>query len=452
MSVLISKESSKIARYWGRKVGSYVAHIFDNYIGSLKGKIVCDPFGGAGSIILEALAREAKVIYIDINPYAHLIVRVLLEGANLNEVDRICEKILSRKRLAYRKANGKLGFIEKDKLYTIKIRRKTYRVKYYIWEDGKCYAKLENGKIIPECKDLENVEPYYWYPKNLPLKYPNGLSFDKKRNYEFIADFFTKRNLIILSNIYHDIMKYTKRNSRERRALLLAFLSILYQASKMAREKAGSWGINSYWVPKRHIEKNPYVLFISKVKKIRRILELVKKNIKELSLLDVISTTKWINGDYQAILINNDAITVMKKMPSESIDFIITDPPHTDEIQYLELSFFTNSWLIGQKCYELFPKEIIVNNRQGKDFRKYIDMLEEFFKQCFRILKDQGKIILFYHEERERILNKMINLIEDAGFIINSKLTFNSMYQRNIGDRDTLRGRKITIVIGHKHL
>ena len=252
---------SRIARYWGRKVYEATEIIFSEIVRDVKEKIVLDPFGGAGCIILEALRRGARGIYIDINPYAYLIARVTTEWFNTEKLLRKAEVVFSRKRLAYRGSNGSIKYIERDKLYTITVNGVRKKVKYYEWRDDECWAVTIDGKKV-RASDFTGGEPYYSPPYYM-FWYPWGEPFDKKRNYDWLHEFFTNRNLIILTNIWQDIRPLktvSRKDTREHRAMALAFLSILYMASKMARPRAGSWGVNSYWVPRLHVEYNPYDL------------------------------------------------------------------------------------------------------------------------------------------------------------------------------------------------
>ena len=52
-------------------------------------------------------------------------------------------------------------------------------------------------------------------------------------------------------------------------------------------------------------------------------------------------------------------------LPGDSIDYIFTDPPYADAVQYGELNFVWESWLGGTPDWH--GDEIVVNRARGKD-------------------------------------------------------------------------------------
>ncbi|MCS7386512.1 MAG: hypothetical protein NDF55_07260 [archaeon GB-1867-005] len=448
-NVRVMQKYSKIARYWGRKIYEATKVIFLNITGNIEGKVILDPFGGAGCIVLEALRYGARTIYIDINPYAYLIARVMLDWFDYEKLRLKAEKVLSRKKIIYQGLDGSTKYIGADELYTIEVQGVKKRVKYYEWIDDECCAVTFDGEKI-RTSDFTEGEPYYQPPK-YKLWYPWGEPFDKKRNYDWLHEFFTNRNLIILTNIWHDIRPpktISGKDTREHRAMTLIFLSILYMASKMARRGAGSWGVNSYWVPRIHVEYNPYDLLRRKLKRILKMSPPLQYQAKTSGSIH--SIPRVIRGKLHAAILHGDCTKILKHISPNSIDYVVTDPPHADEVQYLELSFFMNAWLRSNP-YSWAIDEVIVNRRKHKDFNTYIRMLTSAYKLIHNVLKPRGKMILIYHEESEQKLKEMIKAAEKAGFSLEKKLSGEMKYQRNIGDRNTLRGKIYWILVYSKN-
>ena len=69
--------------------------------------------------------------------------------------------------------------------------------------------------------------------------------------------------------------------------------------------------------------------------------------------------------EFRNKIICDDCIKVMKEMPEESVDVIVTSPPYNIGIKY-------NS------------------HKDNMPFNKYLDWMEDFTKECFRILKEDG--------------------------------------------------------------
>ncbi len=440
---------SRMARYWGRKVHEAIELIFSKIISDVKYKMVLDPFGGAGCIILEALRRGARGIYIDINPYAYLIARVTTEWFNSKKLYRKLEIIFSRKRLIYKRSDGSIKYVERDKLYSITINGIRKKVKYYEWKDDECWAVTSDNERI-KATDFTEGEPYYSPPRYM-LWYPWGKPFDKKRNYDWLHEFFTNRNLIILTNIWRDIgslKTFSGRNTREQRAMILAFLSILYMASKMARLGAGSWGVNSYWVPRIHMEYNPYDLLRRRLCTFLKMQSPLPYSVRTTGSIQGIS--KVLKGRLDIAFLQGDSKKILRYIPPNSVDYIITDPPHGDEIQYLELSFFMNAWLKIDP-YSWMPNEVVVNRNQQKGFDDYIKMLVSIYKLVYNVLKPHGKMLLIYHEEDRQRLKEMIKATEKAGFSLEREIEGMMRSQRNIGYRNVVEGKRFQILICSKN-
>lgn len=90
-----------------------------------------------------------------------------------------------------------------------------------------------------------------------------------------------------------------------------------------------------------------------------------------------------------------------------SVDYIITDPPYYDNVQYLELSDYFYVWLreVLKQDYDEFQpelvakaREIVVNSRAGKSKRFFIESLTNLFSEANRVLKPDGEMIFTYHQ------------------------------------------------------
>ncbi|MFM6474960.1 MAG: type II modification methylase, partial [Dolichospermum sp.] len=75
---------------------------------------------------------------------------------------------------------------------------------------------------------------------------------------------------------------------------------------------------------------------------------------------------------------------------------ILTDPPHSDRIPYLELSEMWNC-LINKEVD--FSQEIVVSNARTrlKDKKCYADEMTDFMQIATRILKPGGILALFFN-------------------------------------------------------
>ena len=388
-------------RYWGRKDSKLAEDYIISY--SRDGEIVLDPFAGSGSIMAKALELKRRAIYNDLNPVA---------------------LIIAKGNLLRKKAKVTLSKRYRD-LYMIDYQGEKREVSYYLWEgDRITKAKLYYGPLIDyQGKDYEGEIPYP-YPKDV-LYYNNGRPFDKRRTVDRVDELFTKRNLLILSEILNEIPRDEKS--------LSAFISILYQSSKMARPNAGPWGLPCYWIPYRRAERNPYLHFEKALRRINKM------------------GNGWIEGDVYGVLESKADVTFLNAdaknlpIPDNSVDLVVTDPPFFDEVQYFELSYFYAAWL---KVRLDFDNEIIVNHRRCKEEKTYLKDLEKATEEIHRALKRDKYAVIMFHEENEEKVNEIRNVISSFFTIVKEDVA--AMQQRTIGDRDTKRGRELRIIVAKK--
>ena len=464
--------SNSVIRYWGRKPYVLAQDYISKY--SKRGEIVADIFGGSGVFVSTALDLGRRALYVDLNPFAELIARSLIEGCDLDEYQRAVQVILSRKVVPV-KIRGKRVNISARKLFSIKcvcgreaeakfvsftrayrslsilpqLNGTKYKIAKMIQKKGEVthnelyklnkdmstqslsnvikwlvrqgvvkerevplYAKLVKpckcGRIQVKFKN-ENIwvikgpiKPLYWYPKN-ELKYRNGKSFLKRRDASRVDEFFMDRSLALLSTLWHDVSSI-KTEENVRRCLYLTFMATLIRSSKMCRASGGTWPINSYWIPRNFIIKNPYIMFQNAAASVIDSLK-NKRRFKSGSLEDV------VHGKADVGFLVADSTKI--KLPKSSLDYVIIDPPHTDEVQFFELSMFYTSWL---KQEPQFENELIVNPKQGKTLESYLKMLEEVSKNIYHALKPGKYFTVILHEEDQTILKSCVKAISSANF------------------------------------
>ena len=109
-------------------------------------------------------------------------------------------------------------------------------------------------------------------------------------------------------------------------------------------------------------------------------------------------------------------------IPNESVDAVITDPPYFDFIHYSELSDFFYAWLsvaLGNEC-KIFRNENSSNiaEVQEIDEDKFSLKLASVFKECYRVLKNDGLLIFSFHHSQVKGWTSIYNSIHSSGFKI----------------------------------
>ena len=105
----------------------------------------------------------------------------------------------------------------------------------------------------------------------------------------------------------------------------------------------------------------------------------------------------------------------IETIPDNSIDYIFTDPPFGDNLNYSELNFIWESWF---KVITEIKTEAIVSPLQNKRFAEYQFLMEACLKEYYRILKPNHWITIEFHNSRNAVWNAISEAIQKAGFVI----------------------------------
>ncbi len=82
-------------------------------------------------------------------------------------------------------------------------------------------------------------------------------------------------------------------------------------------------------------------------------------------------------------------------MPSESVDYIFTDPPYGGVVQYAEANWIWEKWL--GLATDWWPNEVIVNEQRGLDHVTWRTRLQASMREAYRVLKPGRWLTLCFH-------------------------------------------------------
>ena len=131
---------------------------------------------------------------------------------------------------------------------------------------------------------------------------------------------------------------------------------------------------------------------------------------------------------------NNSALKALKKIPSNSIDYVIADPPHGDRVPYLELSMMWNSWLKNKVNYN---DEIVISTAKGrkKDTDNYNLLLGKTLKEIVRVLKPNRHLTLMFNAQNHKTWYELFENFKKLGLKIEDLSSIgyshNSVVQEN---------------------
>ena len=407
-------------KYWSKKPFNIINKYIKQYTHC--DDVILDPFCGSGISNVESILLGRKTIGIDINPMAVFITQQMLNtGPSEKEITDTFKRL-------EKFAKGVI-----NDMYAVNRNGKQLTGTHFVYEHG---ALVEiwykgNGKGLvkepPRHDDLSGVKCSI--PDDLPLNrqlIPNARINTKEGM--SVHDLFTSRNLLALSTLMREINNI--KNAKIKNFFKFCFTSCLGQASKMVfvvsrrgkvsgngrsadRREVGSWVIG-YWLPKTHFEINVWKCF---ERRYRRILA-AKKSYYNLNLtISYASNFDDLRNGHNVLLINKSCQAALREIADNSVDYVITDPPHGDRVPYLELSTMWNTWMNFDVN---FDDELVVSNARSrqKTVEKYVVMMESIISEIVRVLKPSKYFTLMFNTYSNVLWRSLQEMVFKCGITL----------------------------------
>jgi DNA modification methylase len=408
-------------KYWARKPHNVVAKYIETY--SLPNEIVMDPFSGSGVTPIESLKLGRRAVAVDLDPMSVFITRMTGVYVNIDEFEnafKLIKKTVKDKIYDLYKTRcnkcGKIGVLSHI-VWRMTDSDFASEVPLEEWYYCDCRKDLQKKNFDEEDKTtLEKMSKMpipYWVP-DVELIWNTRINVHKGTR---ITDLFSHRNLIALSILFHSIDELPAGNVKD--LMKFVFTGFVVKASRMNFVNVGGykslgrgWCVRGYWVPKEHMEQNvwnDYERQFNLVKKGKIESNREVKDFREADSFDDIQ-----RGKGNILILNGSALGI--PLPSDSVDYVFTDPPYGDSIPYLELHYMWSSWL---KFDVNFDEEIIISDspvRKNKNFEIYHKMLSKAFREVYRVLKPNKWLTVTFHNTDIKIYNSIIKAVILAGF------------------------------------
>ncbi len=457
-------------RYDSKKPHGAIREYILHY--TMPGDLVLDPFCGSGGTALAAVMEGRKAIAIDRSPAATFIAKSYCTPVDLAELDRAFEELRQRIQpemdwlydTRCDRCGGKA--ITSFTVYSqvFECPRCMERVALFDCEEVEgetaagrpkkvavCPHCLERGIAEPistrsekfgaipvlvryEClgrcrpargdrrhndrssKKREFFERYdlsklleiegkripHWVPPHKMMNIeddsqPWGFEWREGRNFRRIADLHTKRNLWALAAWRS--MGDPLGTSPE--SLVCFAVTAMAKGTSRMCQYDEEWSFpypimsGTYYLPPIFKEPNSFKAIADKLDAIR----------KGLSVAAVCYPA-WVS---------TQSATDLAQLPSQSIDYILTDPPYSDRVQYGELNFIWEAWLgFDTRWHE---DEIIVNPMRGKTEDDWARMMRQAMGECHRVLKPGRWLSLCYHDTSEGTWALIQDIMAEVGFV-----------------------------------
>ena len=251
---------------------------------------------------------------------------------------------------------------------------------------GKRQERHLSDYDIEVLQKVESIDLSNFYTSILPVgDKTNGII--RANQVEYLHDLYTKRAYIYL----YKVMELVKGD-----VYLTAWAnSVLMIASSLYRFRTnGKNGImtGTLYIPSLMTECNPYYLLQSKIERF---------------------INSWYLERGNGIIAQSSATNL--ELADNSVDYIFVDPPFGANLMYSELNCIWEGWL-RVKTNNI--KEAIVNQTQKKTLFDYQSLMNESFKEFYRVLKSNKWMTIEFSNTSASVWNSIQNAIQGVGFVV----------------------------------
>lgn len=311
-----------------------------------------------------------------------------------------------------------------------------------------CTVNKNNGKFFKKMTsvDLKRYQDSEnrWIKEKHELPYPRTeIPYGEKtkthllgHHYKFWHQLFNSRQILCLSTLLKAIDE--EQNQTLTEMLLSAFFTTLESNNTFVRyrpdadKSEGIYARHDFHPKGTYAEGNIWGSYFGKCTFFscyEKALEGKKFCLKPYDRTIIGEKVLVVNSDEKIMLTDNSSILCgnSENSISGSFDYVITDPPYADNVNYSELADFFYVWLrlILSKQYthyapEISPKveEIIENPTRGKSAEDYKQGLAAVWSKCYESLNGNGLLVFTFHHAEGSAWESLLDSICQAGFVL----------------------------------
>ena len=108
-------------------------------------------------------------------------------------------------------------------------------------------------------------------------------------------------------------------------------------------------------------------------------------------------------------------------LADKSVDAVVTDPPFFDNVHYSQLADFFHVWqrhFLGTDGVRMSETTRSCDEVQQSEADIFTNRLGAVWRECRRVLRDDGLLIFTYHHSRPEGWRCVLHALADAGFLI----------------------------------
>lgn len=166
-----------------------------------------------------------------------------------------------------------------------------------------------------------------------------------------------------------------------------------YISRKQGKFGGGGGISGTLFTPSIHLERNLFDVLRRKIKNVGKLRYSFRRN----------------------AFVTTQSVGCLSNIASESIDYIFTDPPFGESLQYAELNCFVEAWLSVSTVKE---QDCVLNYVHKKDLAFYADLMTKAFSEYARVLRPGRWITVEFHNSQNAVWNAIQQAMEVAGFVV----------------------------------
>ena len=141
----------------------------------------------------------------------------------------------------------------------------------------------------------------------------------------------------------------------------------------------------------------------------------------EVDLGQEVSSPDEFIGRKRMFLVTQNDSTHMA-LPSESVDFVVTDPPYFDSVQYSDLSHFFRCWLktfLPNEANWQYVTQSSAVAESACSEEKFGAVIGRIWRECNRLLaRPHGRLIFTYHHWNPSAWSQLTIALQQANFAL----------------------------------
>ncbi len=234
-----------------------------------------------------------------------------------------------------------------------------------------------------------------WVPSD---EFPHGRQTRKVKSgsgISTIAQMFTPRALAIVSHAWELIHSEMLREFRDEVTFLLSAVLTLLSRRERYRDGTGKGAQSgTLYVPSLQIEKNAF--------------DVIERKQKTF-------VTLGLSTSAREAMVTCQSHADLSNIPNNSVDYIFTDPPFGESLQYAELNFFHEAWL---RVHTQLKEDCVLNYVHKKDLPFYQSRMIWAFTEAYRILKPGRWITVEFHNSQNSVWMAIQEALWRAGLTV----------------------------------